>query len=84
MEKSGRFVVSKTADVPDIDENGKLIRVRIYIEIIIHYFVDRMNNSDANVINEKIPLQTQSDVSVKFNESIFEVRESFSNKKKTI
>lgn len=34
-----------------------------------------MNTSD--IVNERIPLQTQPDVSVKFNESIFEVKQDF-------
>ncbi len=32
-----------------------------------------MNSSDITTETEKIPLKPQSDVSVKFNESIYEV-----------
>ncbi|CAF1089582.1 unnamed protein product [Rotaria sordida] len=53
-EKSGRFVVIKPSDVPDVNEN------------------DKMTNSNATNEHEKIPLQTESNVLLKFNESIFE------------
>ncbi len=38
-----------------------------------YYCLDIMESPDTTAENEKTPLKTQPDVSVKFNESIFEV-----------
>ncbi|CAF3694429.1 unnamed protein product [Rotaria sp. Silwood1] len=53
-EKSGRFVVVKQPDAPDVNENEKVI------------------NPNVMTQHEKTPLHTEPDVSIKFNESIFE------------
>ncbi len=72
IEKSGRFVVVKPTDVPDIIESGT-VDLFLYdkIEHEEFCFSDTMNNPETIKENEKTPLQ--ADVSVKFNESIFEV-----------
>lgn len=72
MEKSGRFLVIKPADVPDINEHGMCMN-RVACNRALCECLDTNENANDHGENERTPLQTKGDISVDLNESIFEV-----------